>query len=250
MYQATTISPDAYTNGVCFLFIAWVLKLTFQENKINWRQFWITIGITALLLMVKLNAAFLLPLLLLLVWKGFEAKKMLPILAGVVGFLFVVLVLGWSLLVYSSYYSNVPGFGASSQAAYIFSHPLAFVVTLFHDLAIHGVTYMENWVATYGFGDWQVPPVLYPLFSVALGVSWLFSPSPLYIKGRTRTLLILTGILASLFTIFVIYLTVNPIGSNTIIEIQGWYFTSRPPCFWGWFLSGIHFSGWRVGLYR
>ncbi len=124
VYQASTVSPDAYTNGACFLFIAWVLKLAFQENKINWKQLWITIGLTALLLMVKLNAAFLLPLLLLLVWRGFESRKMLPILAGAIGFFFLVFVVGWSVLVYSHYYSNVPGYGLTGQAVYIFSHPL------------------------------------------------------------------------------------------------------------------------------
>lgn len=229
VYQASTISQDAYTNGACFLFIAWVLKLACQEKRINWKQFWITIGITTLLLMVKINAAFLLPLLVLLVWKGFESKKMLPILIGAVVILFLGFVMGWNLLVYSTFYLNTPGYGAFGQLGYVLSHLLKFGATVSHDIFINGLSYLRDWVATYGFGAWQVSPITYFLFGLVLMAAWVFSPSPQSINLRTRLLLIFTSIFGCIFMLLVIYLTLNPIGSSVITDLQGRHFTPLLP---------------------
>jgi uncharacterized membrane protein len=229
LYQASTVSPDSYTNGACFLFVAWVVKLACQEKRINWKQFWITIGITALLLMVKLNAVFLLPLLLLLVWTGFESKKMLPILAGTVVCLFLIFVVGWNVLIYPTFYLNTPGYGAFGQLTYIFSHFLDFGTNVFHDMGVNGIGYLRDWVATYGFGAWHVPPAIYPLFGLILAAAWFFSPSPQPINTRIRVVLILTGLVASFLMMLVIYLTLNPIGSSTIGGLQGRHFTPLAP---------------------
>jgi hypothetical protein len=230
VFQSATISPDAYTNGASFLFLAWVLRLSFQEKRISWKQLWITIGIIVLLLMVKLNGAFLLPLLLLLVWRGFDSKKMLPILAAATAIVFAIFVVGWSLISYSTFYLvNTPGFGAYRQLVYILSNPLKFSSTLLHDFANLGISWLRDWVATYGFGAWRVPPVTYPLFGLALIVAWFFSPSPKSINPRVRVLLILTGIVGCLLMYTVIYFTLSPVGSPTIIGLQGRHFTPLAP---------------------
>jgi uncharacterized membrane protein len=224
MFQAATISPDSYTNGACFLFIAWVLRLSFQEKPINWKQLWLTIGITTLLLSVKINAVFLLPLLLLLVFKGFAAKKMLPILAGAVGLLFAVEVVGWNALAYSKYYVNMPGFGVLGQLAYIISNPAHVGAILVHDFFIHGIAYLREWVAVYGYNAGQVPPVTYVLFVVVLVAAWLLSPAEKSLNTRTRITLILTGIAGCFFTILILYLSFTRIGSTSIDGVQGRYF--------------------------
>ncbi len=228
VFLSATISPDAYTNGACFLFVAWVLRLAFQETPITWKQLWITIGATALLLMVKLNGAFLLPLLLFLVWKGFDSKKMLPILAGATAILFAGFFIGWNIISYSALFKTT-GFDAAGQLAYILSHPLGFGSTFFHDIANHGILYLREWAAVYGYGAARVPPVTYALFGVALLAAWLFAPSQRPIQARARALLILTGVVGCFFMILVIYLTLNPVGSSTIIELQGRYFIPIMP---------------------
>jgi uncharacterized membrane protein len=227
--QSSSISPDAYTNGASFLFIAWVLMLTVQEKRVSWKQLWITISITALLLMVKLNGAFLLPLLLLLVWKGFDSKKILPILAGATIILFSVFVIGWNIVAYSTFFLKTPDISASGQVIYILSHPFEFGVTLFHDFATHGLIYLREWVALYGFGATLVPPVTFPLFGLLLVAAWLFSPSPRAINARVRALLILTGIFGCFCMFMVIYLTFNTIGATSIVNLQGRHFTPILP---------------------
>lgn len=229
MYQAATITPDAYTNGACFLFIAWVLKLEFQENPIGWKQLWITIGITALLLSVKVNGAFLLPLFLLLIWKGFVSKKMLTILVGAVSFLFIGLVVGWNLIAYSKYYINTPGFGALGQLAYIIRNPFGFGGTFIHDIFIHGITYLRDWIAIYGYDAGRVPPLTYLLFGIILLIAWMFSHPEKPLIPKQRALLILTGIAGCLFTILALYVTFTRIGSQSIAGVQGRYFIPIMP---------------------
>jgi len=229
MYQAVTISPDAYTNGACFLFIAWMLKLAFQEKQLGWKQLWLTIGITALLLSVKVNAVFLLPLLLLPVWKGFESRKMLPILVGAVALLFAGFVVGWNLIAYSKYYVNAPGYGASGQLAYVISNPLKYGATFIQDISLHGGKYLREWIAIYGYDAGRVPPATYILFGLFLVVAWLFSTPQPHIDTRTRITLLIAGIASCFFSVLVLYLTFNRIGSNSIEGVQGRYFIPFMP---------------------
>ena len=229
IYQASIISPDAYTNGVCFLFVAWILRTALQEKPITWRQLWVTIVITALLLSVKVNSIFLLPLLLLLVWKRFESKKMLLIMVGAVIILFAGLGIGWNLIAYSRYYLNDADYGAIGQTAFILSHPGQFMLTFIHDIATHGAMYLQDWIAIYGYRAGQVPIITYILVGGLILFSLLISPMTPPINRKTRILLILTGIIGSFFTILVLYLTFNPIGSTEITGVQGRYFIPIAP---------------------
>jgi hypothetical protein len=106
---------------------------------------------------------------------------------------------------------------------------LKFSSTLLHDFANLGISWLHDWVAVYGYGAATVPPVTYPLFGLALVVAWLFSTSPKPINPRVRVLLILTGIVGCLLMYTVIYFTLSPIGSPTIIGLQGRHFTPILP---------------------
>jgi hypothetical protein len=106
---------------------------------------------------------------------------------------------------------------------------LEFGATFFHDIAIHGVIYLRDWVAIYGFGATRVPPVIYPLFGLLLVVAWLSSPSPRAINARVRAVLILTTLIGCFCMFMVIYLTFNPIGATSIVNLQGRHFTPLLP---------------------
>jgi len=229
LFQASTISPDAYTNGASFLFIGWVLGLAFQEKPVNWKQLWITVIITAVLISMKINAAFLLPVLMVLIWKRFESRKMLPILAGSVAVLFIVLVAGWNLLAYSTFFLNKQGYGVSGQLAYILSNPSTFSKVFSNDLSNHGIMYLQEWVAVYGYGAGKVPIVTYPLFGLVLMAAWLSSPAEPPLKLRIRIIMILSGIIGCILMILVNYLTMNPIGANSIYNVQGRHFIPIVP---------------------
>jgi uncharacterized membrane protein len=229
IYQAATLSPDAYTNGACFLFTAWVLKLSFQTELITWKQTWITIALLALLFSVKVNAVFLLPLLAFLVWKGFETKKMLPVLMAAMLLLFSVEVIGWNIIGYSNYSDNHPTFSAMGQLGFIASDPLKFCAILFQNLFSQGALYLKEWAAIYGYNAGKVPPLTYLLFGLGLLAAWLSSPVDRRLGSRSRILLILTGMLGILLTISVMYVTYNLVGSDTIEGVQGRYFIPLVP---------------------
>ncbi len=82
--------------------------------------------------------------------------------------------------------------------------------------------------------------------------AWFFPTSPQRVNGRTRTVLILTGVVGSLLTVLVLYLTVNPIGSSTITAIQGRYFTPIVPVIFLGLVPGrkliSRLAGWIVPL--
>ncbi len=66
LFQAATITPDAISNGIGFLFIAGVLKLS-QVKEIRWREYGKLVLLIFLLFLAKVNltALILLPFLLL-----------------------------------------------------------------------------------------------------------------------------------------------------------------------------------------
>ena len=229
MFQASTVSPDAYTNGACFLFLAWMLKLAFQDQPIGWRQFWVTVGVTTLLLSVKLDGAFLLPLFLLLFWKSFQSKKMLPLLGAAVLFLFSVLSIGWNLLVYSTFYQNRSGYSIAGQLSFIATHLVQFGGIFLRNIISNGFIYLRDWIASYGYGDAHVPTITYLPFLLALAIAWLFSAPSRPIAIRTRLILIFGGIFGSICTILIFYLTLNLVGATTIGNVLGRHFVPILP---------------------
>ncbi len=232
IFQAGTISSDPFSNGVSLLFTGWILALAWRGTPLSWKQVAVTLGLVGLLLAGKPGTAFLLVLLVLLPWRMLHARKTIVLLAGTL-VLFAFEAVGWNLLIYQDFYTNVPGYGASAQMRYIAGHFGEFLGTFLNDFKVHGWTYVHDWIAVYAYNTGRVPDIVYPLYGLLVVGAIAFEPSPVSSAdpvdvqarwNRIRVGLLVTFVFGYLFTVIGMYLTTNRTGSPFIEGVQGRYF--------------------------
>jgi uncharacterized membrane protein len=229
LYQAASISTDPYTNGISFLYIAWILKLSQQEGSVNFRQTGWTVLLTLLLFSAKTNTIFLPILMILIPTHKFQKKSYFYVVLLATLLWFLLFAIGWNLLAYQNYFLNIPGYGMLDQLRFIFTNPGSFISIFFNDLWVHGKKYLVEWIGVYGYWEGIVPPAVYWIYSILLGIVVLLDTALRPIKLKTRLVLIGSFIVGIISTIVFVYLANNKIGATGILSVHGRYFTFIGP---------------------
>jgi uncharacterized membrane protein len=225
LFQAATISADAISNGLGFLFIAGSLRAAKLET-IDWREFRNLILLIFLLFLAKLNLGALVLLLFLLISPSRYTKKvMYPLLIAVTVILFYVEVAGWNILA-SQHMDAVLANEAdpAGQVSYILSHPFGFFQTLVNDLLTNGPTYFWEWVNGYGYYYWTPPKIVSILYLLGLCAALFINPIPDWVNRKHSIAFIILFVISYLATILSLYLSFTPIGSDKVLGVQGRYF--------------------------
>jgi uncharacterized membrane protein len=228
MLQAGTISPDAYTNAISFLFVAWIIHLSYRDLPMTWFRTSATLVLVALLLVAKVNVIFLILLFVLLPKREMNTWKYLAVITGTL-LVISVAVVYWNVRAFEKFPTNAAGYGVIPQLQYILSHPLAYLQTFFKDIGVHGISYYYQWVGVYGYGYPKVPGVIYPLFSILLLVVWLFDTPDQAIRRRLRVVLSIAFIAGYVFTVTMLYLTSSATGDPLIRFVHGRYLIPVAP---------------------
>jgi len=236
--QASTISADAISNGIAFLFIGGVLAVT-SSKELKWKQWTSLVILIFILFWGKINIVPLVLLPFLLIRPAqFKIKHGYILLLAVTIILFLLEVAGWNVLAYSKL-SAPDGSDPTGQVKFILSHPLEFTSVIGRDIAGKGFKYLQNWIAIYGFNYWPVPNWTYYLFGLGL-LSALFVHTEI-IEKRWRLALLIVFVILYLFTITSLYLTYTPVGQMTVNGVQGRYFATVMPLLF-LALTGIQFQ--------
>jgi uncharacterized membrane protein len=187
LFQASTLNADGLTYAVSFLFIAWVLRVYVEEHDgIQPRSLWILTAVAILLGLAKPVSIILLPLLLILFKHPFPSKKWMWILIG--GALLSILVnVGWMLV-------SIPGstFSESGQTSIprqldvILADPIPFLTTFTIGVISSIPTYIQDWMAAYGYWAGIVPGPVYFFYTLFLLTAFLTESRPLTIPLKVR----------------------------------------------------------------
>ena len=225
LFQAATLTPDAISNGIGFLFIAGCLRIA-QIQEIQWKEVARLSLLVFLLFLAKVNLVplILLPFLLIPLSR-FRSKRSYLFLLAVIILLFVLEVAGWNWIV--SRTSNsflVDGANAKAQLFYISSHPFAFLQTVFNDLFTNGWIYLQGWINGYGYYYWTPPQIVALFFLLSLISVLLLDSTTEHINRKSRVVLILLFLAGYAGTIAPLYITFTPVGANQILGLQGRYF--------------------------
>lgn len=225
LFQATTISPDAISNGIAFLFIAGCLRAT-EFKEIGWREFGDLTFLIFLLFLGKLN---LIPLILLLFLvippARFSKKGMYALLLVTTVILFLVEMVGWYIIA-SARSDPLMANDANpvAQLRYIASHPLAFPQIIVKDLLANGWTYFQGWINGYGYYYWTPPQIVSLFFLLGLGSVLLMNSTHEQVGRKLRIVFILVFVTGYLATLGAEYTTFTPVGSDQVFGMQGRYF--------------------------
>jgi uncharacterized membrane protein len=225
LFQAATLTPDAISNGIGFLFIAGCLSLT-KVPEIGWREMGSLVLLIFLLFLAKLNLIPLILLPLLLIPPSlFTSRKLYIFLFAITLFLFLVEVAGWNWIASRNFDSLLldeanPG----AQLLYILGHPFAFLQTIGKDFLANGWVYFQSWINGYGYYYWTPPQVVSVFFLLSL-VTVIFTDSTVeQINRKSRIILILVFLTGYIATIASLYLSYSPVGADQIFGVQGRYF--------------------------
>ena len=225
LFQAATVTPDAISNGIGFLFIAGTLQLA-KSKEIDWRKCGTLVLLIFLLFLGKVNltALILLPFLLIPPAR-FSQKRIYIFLLGTTAILFLLEVAGWNLL--ATTHSDAllaNNADAGGQLRYILAHPFVFPTILLKDPFINGWAYLQGWINGYGYLYWTAPQIVSIFFLLSLGTVLLFDSTRGQMNKKDQIIFLLVFLASYLATAVPLYLTFTTVGLNELLGVQGRYF--------------------------
>ncbi len=225
--QASTISADAISNGIAFLFIGGALAIASQK-EICWKEWgWLSL-LFFILFFGKINIVSLAALPFLIIPPSrFKMRYGYILLLAAALVLFIIEVVGWNALAYSQLHTAPEGTNPAGQAMFILNNIPEFLSLLVQTIRGRGFSYLLDWIAIYGFAYWPVPAWTFYLFAAALIVALFINTDS--IPTRTRLGLFLVFIATYIGTYILMYITFNPVGFKSIEGVQGRYFTTVMP---------------------
>ena len=222
-----SMSPDAMTISVSYLFISYILKLLHEKDKkINWKDKIILLIMGMVIALCKIVYVPLAGLILLLPKEKYKSRKEQIVTCALIMGCAIITNLLW--LSFSSKYLVVYKEGNSVvQFASLLQNPIQFIQTLFYTLNTDMQYYMYS-LFGYGVGaDLQI--VLHSLLPTIIFVLFIFytiADQELRNKFTTyQKIIIALIILAIVGLIFTsLYIQWTPINFDTIAGVQGRYF--------------------------
>ena len=223
----SSLSPDAMTISIAFLYIAYVLSLAFNKKDaiIEKKQFVI---LTALSVVMALCKIVYLPLVLLMFIipkeKFTNNKKMKPLI--IITAIAVVINLAW-LAVSGMYLSHFREGDSALQVKSVLLHPIRYIQDCLYTLNINGQDYLYTMFGgELGWGElvkiYSIVP--YTLFILAIWITIADESVKEKFKLYQKLIIafVLIAITALIFTSLYVQWTTP--GSDSILGIQGRYF--------------------------
>jgi uncharacterized membrane protein len=226
--QVASVSADAVSYGVSFLWTAMVLAIA-VDKKVGVSREKIAVLVCLALALSQLRPPY--PLLGLLVFlipvKRFGGKVSILVYAAVIGASFLPAV-AWNAASAGLYVKPIveQNIEPAGQMKWVMKHPGPFLHRVKQDLKMRGLEYWEQVVGRLGWLNIRLPSWIIAGFAVALAVNLFLSPrdspAPLWWQRVALAAVILAGVVA---IEFMLYLTFNPVGSIFILGVQGRYLT-------------------------
>ena len=225
LFQATTLTPDAISNGIGFLFIAGCLWLA-QAQEIDERAASILILLIFLLFIAKLN---LIPLILLpfllIPPSQFVSRKLYGLLLAITLVLFLLEVVGWNWIASRNLNSLVlDQANPNAQLLHIMSNPFAFLRTVLKDVLVNGLLYIQGWINGYGYYYWTPPQIVSFLYGISLIAAVWRDSTAGHVDKKYRLAFLLVFTACYLATIASLYISYTPVGADQVFGVQGRYF--------------------------
>lgn len=225
LFQAATVSPDAISNGIGFLFIAGSLRSA-EHKEIGCKEIGILAFLFFLLFLAKLNLVPLVLLPFLLIPPSrYEGRYNYIVLMVLALIFFLVEVAGWNLIAAARSNPLLANEASpTAQLIHVLSNPLSFALTVIEDGFANGWIYLQGWINGYGYYYWTPPTLISLSFILSLAAALWADPTPERIREKYRWIFIIVFVAGYLATIASLYLTFTPVGSDQIFGVQGRYF--------------------------
>ncbi len=229
VFQAATITADPISNGLGLLFVAGTLALSVKRD-LGWKEWFVQLGLAALLFLAKPNLAFLaiLPFLVIRPRQFMIRRGYLILLLATIS-LAVVEVGGWALIAFPR---AGPGTGEGeplAQLSYLITQPLAIARTMLADLVEKGILYFQQLIARFGYDYWLVPLPVYVLYVASIAAALFAGAGERTPTRRVRVGLLVAFVAGIVGTLLTVYIAANAVAVDRITHVQGRYFAAMIP---------------------
>lgn len=234
IFQASSLSGDALTNGLSFLLIAAILKTAFAgEKQVTKSEIFILALLSLLLSLSKLAYFPILFLLWVIPVQRFPSKKQYFITLSAIVLVSLAAVLSWLLI---TRHLNVPlrldtpNLTTQQRLDYLASQPWKLLVLLGNTLRLHGLTYLEQFLGGMGWGETKMPIWHIVSFGLVLvGVAACSHDKDIVVCRRQKAIslgIVVTNVVL-IFTL--LYVTWTSLDADVIQGFQGRYLIPISP---------------------
>ncbi len=237
IHLAASLSADALTSGIAFLFIATVLRIAYGESR--------TIGRTDLILLFVLAGALslckqvyvlLIFIFLLIPAEKFGPKRPRAVILALLFLWCEGLNMGWFLaargmMEASPFIQTKELISPHQQAAFIIAQPLSYIKVLVNTL-ISKQFYHVSFIGKLGWLDLTIPYTLIYMKICAL-VFFGLADSRKDVSVRPAQKMLVLAVFAAVFLLIItiLYCAWTPVGAPEIRGVQGRYFIPISPLF-------------------
>ncbi len=231
LQQAVSFSADSITNIVVLLFIAYILKLIFQKEKIKIKQDIILCVLSILVGIVKIVYVPILGLILMLIFKNNMTKKekaiVIPtciILGGIVSiatYLFSTQYVSPNMIPY--YEEN--NVNASEQISYIIHNPINVLKTIKNDWYNKGEVYIDTLIgSSLGWLNIAINRPIIVLFLLTILYSAIVEKNKVALNKKQKIWTAILAVGSIVIIELAMYISWTGVGASSIEGIQGRYF--------------------------
>lgn len=226
LQQATSISPDSLTIGLCIFFIAYVLYLAYEKEDLLNRKDYVVLIFSAIV--ISLCKIVYLPLVLILLVipkERFRSKKHRWWFVG--GLLLVVAVLNLVWLVMSSQYliDYREGTDSGGQVAGILRNPLKYLAVMLSTVNEYGLIWIKNLLGmSLGSFKFSLPEVMWLISFVMMVLLFVQRSESLKLKKADRWIFGVVIVMVSGLILTSLYIQWTPYENSIIEGVQGRYF--------------------------
>jgi uncharacterized membrane protein len=221
LFEAASLSADAFTAGIAYLLIAFILRCAADEGRLTFRELIFLFSAAVLLALAK-QGYWPIVLLVLLIparrfctpWRKFFTLAALILLTAGIGIAYAIAA--------QEYSTGVAGSNIADQMRYIVSHPFSYLATLLR--SPFRLFYLESFIGRLGWLETRLSPWILAPYGLMLAAIPFLERQRFVLSAVQR---FWTGILgvsmgALIFTIQ--YLSWTPVGKAYIAGVQGRYF--------------------------
>jgi uncharacterized membrane protein len=225
--QTASVSADAMTYGLSFLWIAMVMEMVVGKEIVpSWKKIVPLVSLALALSQLRPPFPLLILLVLLLPVKRYGRKVVLPLCAAVMA-AGLLPAAAWNAPASRLFVNPIPeqNINPASQLAWVVNHPGGFWHRVKQDLVSHAVEYWGQLVGRLGWLNISLPTWI-PVGFAAAFAACLFTgrrdlPSPLWWQRVGLAVVILGGVVAIELSQF---LSFSPVHSPFILGVYGRYF--------------------------